>query len=244
LSIDHLSPTISDRPTKLPAAPERVPLCIDLCSAAGSFGDWFVSPAPVSFSRLMQVRLVDRACPAEIDDDGRSPVDGGPELSNHLGRERPRLIGFRQQVEQSIAGRDHDHPTVNVGCKEFAFHESSPLCRTNEPSCRPSTVRVLLGSELCGAAGQYRFGQYRPVAATISNPCRCAGHRRRLHVTPAKKPKPFAPTVRDVKEIVPQKFVRTINRSGPTLAVQQRPYEIRGTVGRLVLETKRLSLRE
>lgn len=32
-------------------------------------------------------------------------------------------------------------------------------------------------------------------------------HRRRLHVKPAKKPKPFAPTVRAVKEIVPQEMI-------------------------------------
>jgi hypothetical protein len=33
------------------------------------------------------------------------------------------------------------------------------------------------------------------------------GHRRRLHVKPAKKPKPFAPTVRAVKESVPSKLI-------------------------------------
>lgn len=31
--------------------------------------------------------------------------------------------------------------------------------------------------------------------------------RKALHVKPAKKPKPFAPTVRAVKEIVPQKVI-------------------------------------
>lgn len=31
--------------------------------------------------------------------------------------------------------------------------------------------------------------------------------RKALHVKPAKKPKPFAPTVRKVKEIVPQKLI-------------------------------------
>jgi hypothetical protein len=32
-------------------------------------------------------------------------------------------------------------------------------------------------------------------------------HRKKLHVKPAKKPKPFAPTIRKVAEIVPQKVV-------------------------------------
>ncbi len=31
--------------------------------------------------------------------------------------------------------------------------------------------------------------------------------RKALHVKPAKKPKPFAPTVRKVAEIVPQKII-------------------------------------
>lgn len=31
--------------------------------------------------------------------------------------------------------------------------------------------------------------------------------RKALHAKPAKKPKPFAPTIRKVKEIVPNKFV-------------------------------------
>lgn len=35
--------------------------------------------------------------------------------------------------------------------------------------------------------------------------------RKALHVKPAKKPKPFAPTVRKVKEIVPNKFVARLN---------------------------------
>ena len=34
--------------------------------------------------------------------------------------------------------------------------------------------------------------------------------RKSLHVKPAKKPKSFAPTVRKVKEIVPNKFVAKI----------------------------------
>jgi hypothetical protein len=33
------------------------------------------------------------------------------------------------------------------------------------------------------------------------------GHRRRLHVKPAKKPNPFAPTVQAVKEFVPNKLI-------------------------------------
>ena len=32
-------------------------------------------------------------------------------------------------------------------------------------------------------------------------------HRKRLHTKPPRKPTQFAPTVRKVKEIVPQKFV-------------------------------------
>jgi len=32
-------------------------------------------------------------------------------------------------------------------------------------------------------------------------------HRKRPHVKAVKKPKPFAPTVRKVKEIVPQKLI-------------------------------------
>ncbi len=35
-------------------------------------------------------------------------------------------------------------------------------------------------------------------------------HRKRLHAKPAKKPKPFAPTIRKVAEIVPQKVVAKI----------------------------------
>lgn len=31
------------------------------------------------------------------------------------------------------------------------------------------------------------------------------GHRAKLHAKPAKKPNPFVPTVRKVKEIVPNK---------------------------------------
>jgi hypothetical protein len=39
---------------------------------------------------------------------------------------------------------------------------------------------------------------------------------RRLHVKPVKTPKPFAPTVRKVKEIVPQKFIPKLKpSSGP-----------------------------
>jgi hypothetical protein len=38
------------------------------------------------------------------------------------------------------------------------------------------------------------------------------GHRRRLHVKPAKKPKPLAPTVRAVKEIGPQQIIPRLNR--------------------------------
>jgi hypothetical protein len=35
-------------------------------------------------------------------------------------------------------------------------------------------------------------------------------HRKRLHPKPVKKPKPFAPTVHKVTEIVPQMFVAKI----------------------------------
>jgi hypothetical protein len=35
--------------------------------------------------------------------------------------------------------------------------------------------------------------------------------RKRLHVKPAKKPKPFAPTIRKVAEIVPQKSIARFN---------------------------------
>lgn len=34
--------------------------------------------------------------------------------------------------------------------------------------------------------------------------------RKALHVKPFKKPKPFAPTIRKVKEIVPNRFVAKI----------------------------------
>jgi hypothetical protein len=42
------------------------------------------------------------------------------------------------------------------------------------------------------------------------------GHRRRLHVKPAKKPKPFAPTVRAVKEIVPNKLIPKLKPTPPS----------------------------
>lgn len=32
-------------------------------------------------------------------------------------------------------------------------------------------------------------------------------HRKKLHPKPAKKPKPFAPTIRKVREIVPQRVI-------------------------------------
>jgi len=35
-------------------------------------------------------------------------------------------------------------------------------------------------------------------------------HRKKLHAKPPKKPKPFAPTIRKVKEIVPQKTIPKI----------------------------------
>jgi hypothetical protein len=41
------------------------------------------------------------------------------------------------------------------------------------------------------------------------------GHRRRLHVKPPKKPKPFAPTVQAVKEIVPNKLIPKLNPTPP-----------------------------
>jgi hypothetical protein len=41
------------------------------------------------------------------------------------------------------------------------------------------------------------------------------GHRRRLYVKPAKKPKPFAPTVRAVKEIVPNKLIPKLKPTPP-----------------------------
>jgi hypothetical protein len=41
------------------------------------------------------------------------------------------------------------------------------------------------------------------------------GHRRRRHVKPAKKPKPFAPTVRAVKEIVPNKMIPKLKPTQP-----------------------------
>jgi hypothetical protein len=37
-------------------------------------------------------------------------------------------------------------------------------------------------------------------------------HRKRLHVKPPKTPKPFAPTIRKVAEIVPQKAVAKLDR--------------------------------
>jgi len=41
------------------------------------------------------------------------------------------------------------------------------------------------------------------------------GHRRRRHVKPVKKPKPFAPTVQAVKEIVPFKLIPKLNPLQP-----------------------------
>lgn len=41
------------------------------------------------------------------------------------------------------------------------------------------------------------------------------GHRRRLHTKPPKKPKPFAPTVRAVKEIVPDKLIPKLKPTPP-----------------------------
>jgi len=35
--------------------------------------------------------------------------------------------------------------------------------------------------------------------------------RKELHVKPAKKPKPFAPTIRKVTEIVPNKLVSKLS---------------------------------
>jgi hypothetical protein len=40
--------------------------------------------------------------------------------------------------------------------------------------------------------------------------------RKALHVKPAKKPKPFAPTVRKVKEIVPNKLIRKLKPTPAT----------------------------
>jgi hypothetical protein len=40
-------------------------------------------------------------------------------------------------------------------------------------------------------------------------------HRKRLHVKRAKKPKPFAPTIRKVAEIVPQKVIRQLKPMPP-----------------------------
>jgi len=39
--------------------------------------------------------------------------------------------------------------------------------------------------------------------------------RKALHVKPAKKPKPFAPTVIKVKEIVPNKFIAKLKPQQP-----------------------------
>lgn len=43
------------------------------------------------------------------------------------------------------------------------------------------------------------------------NPLPCTdAQRKRLHPKPVKKPKPFAPTIRKVAEIVPQKMIAKI----------------------------------
>ena len=50
----------------------------------------------------------------------------------------------------------------------------------------------------------------RPPAKGLSriNPFPTShAHRQRLHAKPVKPPKPFAPTVRRVAEIVPQKLI-------------------------------------
>jgi hypothetical protein len=39
--------------------------------------------------------------------------------------------------------------------------------------------------------------------------------RKKLHVKPAKKPKPFAPTIRKVAEIVPQKLIPKLKPYSP-----------------------------
>jgi hypothetical protein len=38
------------------------------------------------------------------------------------------------------------------------------------------------------------------------------GQRKRLHVKPVKPPKPFAPTIQKVKEIVPAKVIPKLKR--------------------------------
>jgi hypothetical protein len=48
------------------------------------------------------------------------------------------------------------------------------------------------------------------------------GHRRRLHVKPAKKPRPFAPTVRAVKEIVPNKLIPKLKPIPPLSPLTER----------------------
>jgi hypothetical protein len=47
------------------------------------------------------------------------------------------------------------------------------------------------------------------------DPLPTADGRRRLHVKPVKKPKPFAPTVRAVKEIVPNKLIPKLKPTPP-----------------------------
>ena len=41
------------------------------------------------------------------------------------------------------------------------------------------------------------------------------GQRKRLHVKPVKPPKPFAPTVQKVKEIVPNKLIPKLKLTPP-----------------------------
>jgi hypothetical protein len=43
--------------------------------------------------------------------------------------------------------------------------------------------------------------------------------RKALHVKPVKKPKPFAPTIRKVAEIVPQKIIPKLKPTTPRRSV-------------------------
>lgn len=67
--------------------------------------------------------------------------------------------------------------------------------------------------------GEIRSHLDEVVRGTVDRQDTRAGYyqRKALHVKPVKKPKPFAPTIRKVKEIVPNKFVAKLK---PATSIQ------------------------
>jgi len=67
----------------------------------------------------------------------------------------------------------------------------------------PLAVAYGLGVDSTAMLVEFAHRGIRPDLILFAD----TGNRRRLHVKPAKKPKPFAPTVRAVREIVPNKLI-------------------------------------